>query len=94
MSKDEKNLFIMVSVYDKVSERFGLPVTTDNEGTAIRSFILMTHNKETMIGQSYDDFVLYRIGYFDPLTGEIFAKFKKDSDVLITGTEAYARGEQ
>lgn len=92
--KRDFNGKIMVSVFDKVSKIFGSPVVIDNAESAIRAFGDMVMNKGTVIGQHPDDFVLYRIGYFDPETGSIYQKFKQDEDVLISGTEALYREEQ
>lgn len=81
---------VMVSVFDSVSGKFGTPVTIDNDASAIRAFCDMVNNKDTIIGQHPADFKLYKVGYFNPDTGEIYSKFDKDADVLCTGLEALA----
>lgn len=83
----------MVSVFDKVSGKFGTPVTIDNDASAIRAFKDMVFNKNTLVGQHPEDFILYKVGYFDTDTGVIYSKFDKEADVLISGFEANAINE-
>lgn len=91
--KEGFNGLTMVSVFDKVSQKFGSPVTIDNDASAIRAFCDMVSNKNSVIGQHPSDFVLYKVGYFNSDTGEIYAKFDKEADILCTGLEAQAMEE-
>lgn len=79
---------IMVALYDDVTELFGYPIVVENEKTAVRGFCDMVSNKETVVGKNPQNFTLYRIGYYDNKTGQIFAKFDKDACIIISGTEA------
>lgn len=91
--KDKFKGLTMVSVYDTVSQKFGSPVTIDNDASAIRAFRDMVSNKNTVIGQHPADFVLYKVGYFNADSGEIYSKFDKEADILCTGLEAEAMEE-
>lgn len=88
----EKNVkvsaMIMVALYDDVTELFGYPIVVENEKTAIRGFCNMVSDKNSVVGKNPSNFTLYRIGYYDNKTGEIFSKFDKDADIIISGTEA------
>lgn len=88
MEKDLKDFMSMVSVYDSCAKRYGTPVTIDNDACAIRAFVNMARDLNNPIHHNPDDFKLVKIGYFNPITGEIFSKFDTDFDVLIDGLEA------
>lgn len=83
-------MLTLVSVYDKVSKKFGSIVCIDNDLAAVRAFRDMVHNKDTVIGQHPSDFVLYKVGFFNFFTGEIYQKFSMEEDILCTGFEAEA----
>lgn len=85
---------IMVVLYDNVTEMYGYPIVVENEKTAVRCFCNMVSDKDSIVGKNLSNFTLYRIGYYDNKTGEIFSKFDKDTDVIITGLEAQALNER
>lgn len=68
MSK--KNVY---SVYDSVSEEFGLPVLFKNDVQAYRSFKKEVLENDKVAFPS--DYKLFRIGEFDDETGEIDGYF-------------------
>lgn len=96
--KNKKNdvpqdCLIMVSVVDTVAEKYGVPVTIDNEKSAIRAFRDMVRNKSGIIGAHPSDFSLVVVGYFDQKTGNIYSPKNSKSNVLISGFEAQSLNE-
>lgn len=87
---DEK--FVMCVLCDKVSGNFGFPVCFENAEVAKRNFVDLVKNNQFLRDHA-SDFIFYRVGYYDPKTAEIFSKFEQDSDILLTGLEAFALGE-
>lgn len=88
---ENKDLFVLVALQDKVVGNFGFPTCFDNLDVAKRAFIDLV-SKSDQIKDHPDDFVFYHIGYYNPKTGEIFSKFNAEEDVIMTALEAVARG--
>lgn len=76
---------VICSVYDKRAEFFDRPFTAQSNGEMIRAFTDIAVNADHPIGQHPEDYSLYRIGYFDDVSGLITPE---DPILLINGLEA------
>lgn len=86
------NKMVMVALFDKVSNAYGFPVCFENVEVAKRNFVDMV-STHPLISKHPSDFVLYRIGYYDQKTGQIFSKFDAETDIIINGFEVVAINE-
>lgn len=59
------------SVYDNKAEAFMQPFFADTVGLALRAFQQNTENKDSVLNKYPNDFVLYEIGQFNDITGEL-----------------------
>jgi hypothetical protein len=66
------------AIYDSVSGSFNCPFFLVNEATARRVCFDMVHNKDTTLALHPSDFVLYRLGHFDMVSGNIEAVDKPE----------------
>lgn len=57
------------SIRDMASESYSLPAYFPARGAALRSFMDMVGNEETVYGQHPEHFVLFELGSFDQATG-------------------------
>jgi hypothetical protein len=59
------------TVYDVVAAEFGVPFFMKNDELAQRAFQNMAENPQTSIYENPADYVLYRIGTYDPKGADI-----------------------
>ncbi len=59
------------TVLDLKAEQYSNPVFCRTDGEARRQFSVIATDETTEIGRHPEDFMLYRIGTFDPETGNI-----------------------
>lgn len=57
------------TLYDKLSKRHLAPFPSENDETAERQFRLMLADRNMVFAQHPEDYALFRIGEFWPLTG-------------------------
>lgn len=60
------------SVRDLVVREYHTPFTAGNDATAVRMFVNGGRNPDAGMGLNPSDFELWRIGEFDPESGEVF----------------------
>lgn len=63
----------LFSVYDTKAAVFSNPFTSVNKFTAIRDFQNAVNDPQSNISQYPDDYILYELGSFDDITGEVTA---------------------
>jgi hypothetical protein len=68
-------------IRDKKAHAYMQPVTTRNDGTAIRMIQSSLQKGDTDLAKYPEDFALYRIGEFDEITGTIDAL----TDIICVG---------
>ena len=73
------------SIWDRKAETYNTPFVMTNEAVAIRQFKSLINNPDTMPGKYPDDYILFRIGYFDSESG-IISKIDKP-DLLCEGVK-------
>lgn len=61
----------LFAVYDKKAAAFGTPYTSQNDGTACRSFERACKDPSLEIHQFPDDYQLFALGDFDTESGAI-----------------------
>lgn len=81
---------ILVELYDKTSESFGKPTVYQNEQSAVRWFKDMCQKDESLIKDHPEDFALYQVGTWNPITGEIKTI---DMKLIIDGKTMPKKGE-
>lgn len=59
------------TIYDTKAEQYGNPVYCRTDAEARRQFGVVARDENTEIGKHPEDFLLYRIGTFDPETGNL-----------------------
>lgn len=78
----------LFSLYDCAVNAYLKPFVSDHRGNAIRAFIQLLNDKsnpENMIAAHPDQFVLFELGEFDPVSGLITSLHSPSS--LGVGTE-------
>ena len=71
MKNHEFNRVGAYCVYDRKGNIYNNPYFLSNDMVAIRQLDMMVKNPETMISKYPEDYVLYKVGLFDLLTGEL-----------------------
>lgn len=61
----------MLAIYDSKAQYYWSPIVTKSIGEAERSFANEVNNPKSMLHTNPEDFGLYLIGDFDPITGQI-----------------------
>jgi hypothetical protein len=64
-------MFKLYTVYDSKAAWYRQPFYARTRGEAIRAFEEAANDKQTQVGLHPEDFVLYEVGAFDDLTGQI-----------------------
>ena len=64
---------ILCSIRDLAGETSWDPFTTETDATAVRTFQTICNNGQALPAQYPEDYALYKIGQFDPETGELVA---------------------
>ena len=59
------------SIYDKKSERFGVPFFCINDGVAKRELDRLSHDENSYVSAYPDDYSLYGLGSFDDEKGKL-----------------------
>lgn len=59
------------SIFDKCADTFNTPFFLGNHKTAIRQFVDLANNPDTLIYKHPEDFTLYYLGLWKPIQGEI-----------------------
>jgi len=62
---------IIYTIHDTKAELYHPPRIARTKADAIRSFTMGANDKDTQLGHHPEDFVLYQIGTYDDLTGQI-----------------------
>lgn len=57
------------SIYDKVAQVYHNPWVESSDNTAVRAFSFVCSDKNTLYGMCPSDFVLYRVGMFNDVSG-------------------------
>lgn len=57
-------------VYDSKAETYGTPFFMENKGVALRGFQDVANDSSTQICKYPEDFTLFELGSFDPLTAK------------------------
>ncbi len=57
------------SIFDKKALAFGTPFFLVNDQVAVRTFRDLVMNKETQVSLHPEDYVLYKVGRFNMVTG-------------------------
>lgn len=70
MKEENPHVIYLYSVYDKKGERYDTPFFCANDLFANRVFSLRMDEEKSFLKEWPEDFVLYKIGYFDVLEGE------------------------
>lgn len=65
------------AVYDQASGIYDGPVPQKTDNAAMRGFLDLAHNDQSVISKHPSDFSLWRIGTYDDSTGEIEVAPKK-----------------
>lgn len=60
-------------IYDATTNKYGIPMAQDNDATAMRAFAHEAMKPESLWNSHPQDFILYNVGTFYILTGEIIA---------------------
>lgn len=79
---------VLTSVLDTKADCFSTPVAVRTEAEAIRSFSQSVNNPETGYHNYPEDFILFSVGTFDQLTGEIVPHPAKELVKAISVKEA------
>jgi len=61
----------MYTIYDSKAGFYNRPFTARTKGEALRLFQQAANDKTTQIGEYPEDFILFEIGSFDDLTGNL-----------------------
>lgn len=79
------------SVYDVKAGFYGQPFFSPNSDTAKRSFSDACRDEKSMVYKHPNDFVLFEVGEFDDLVGEIssFKPVNLGSGVTFKGVEVH-----
>ena len=75
------------SVYDKAAQAFATPFFLNNDAHAKRGFVDAVKNDPNLSSYA-EDYVLYRVGSFDDVTGNLSTL--PSPDKVCTGIEAKA----
>lgn len=67
-------MLFALSVRDRVADSFDQPFFMPHLNVGIRAFSDAINNPESHLSKHPDDYDLYRIGTFDPLTGLLVAE--------------------
>ena len=78
---------MVYTIYDTAAKAYMRPFFLQSDGQAIRSFSDLALDADHEVGRHPEDYSLYRIGFFDDNTAEIFPDQK---ECLITAQEALA----
>lgn len=70
-----KNIY---SIYDTKAQFFRSILILRTKGEAVRVFTELANDKQTDIGKNPEDYVMYKIGEFDEIKGEI-TRVEKES---------------
>ena len=81
------------SIYDKVAQVYHNPWVESSDQTAGRAFSLVCADKDTLYGTCPSDFVLYRVGMFNDVSGvfcecEIPEKILDGRDMGVVSDES------
>lgn len=61
---------ILISVLDQVAGTWSNPVAVQNAPSAVRDFLSACKDDRSLLGQHPEDFVLYEVGEWIPLSDE------------------------
>lgn len=75
----------LFAVYDKKAERMFPPFASDNVATAIRQFMDLLSDPQSILARHPEDYCLYRTGHYDEADGCLYTSEK--------GTEMIEKGE-
>lgn len=75
----------MYCVWDVKALAFNNPFYSNHDGQAIRSFSDEVSRPDSMLNKHPEDFKLFRIGSFDPVTGMV--ESEKDCVLLVTAEQ-------
>lgn len=64
-------LLNIYSIYDEAAGAYATPFFMHNHGLATRAFADQVNNKESMIYNHPEQFILFHLGEYDDRTGEI-----------------------
>lgn len=78
------NLRIFV-IRDIKADAFATPFFQATQGQALRAFADLANDKQTTVGQHPEDYVLYFLGTFDLISGDITAEPRPQH--LASGTD-------
>jgi len=77
-------MMYVYSIKDSQANYYSSPWYARTDGEAIRAFTEHANDKNTQVGKNPDDFVLFRIGKFDPNEGTLSGNINSsDSTVKI-----------
>lgn len=71
METPREGAVYVYTIFDRKMKEFGPLNTAKNDGTVCRDVLAGLRNSESMLAQYPEDFDLFRVGMFDPATGEI-----------------------
>lgn len=64
-------ILVAYSIFDRKALQYHPPFFASADGSAVRSLQDLVNDLNTTIGRHPNDFVLFRIGYYDDNKGEI-----------------------
>lgn len=62
----------LFSLFDTKAEAFGVPFFMPQRGMAIRALVDLSKDPQSLVYKHPNDFILYELGEFDDLVGEIY----------------------
>lgn len=63
--------FELYSIYDSATMKYTVPMAQDNDAVAMRAFAHEAMRPESYWNSHPQDYILYRVGIFDIVSGEI-----------------------
>jgi len=58
------------ATYDVKAESYGIPFFAATNGLAVRSFVQLCEDNNSMVSKYPEDFTLYRLGFVDLFNGD------------------------
>lgn len=86
MIKEKSGLDVgLYAVYDKIGELYDTPFFARDDHFAKRRFIMLCHEKGSMLGDFSADFELHNVGVFNTANGKLVAPEK--AVIIIEGDQ-------